>query len=188
MIFRCFRVCGVCCAGKTGFDGVKWHWFLLLMLLCLPLAIWLSLILTVLAVSAWILYCLWAWLGWTSSSQAVSLCKRGSGAPDLPQALLWKSSWESNCLLVWVYGEWVCGGNTGASAWPQGILVDQKDCLSLCGWVFCPPSLWGSLLSQVLGKGVGLDTYLWAWLWKTSWKSSCLWVWEGVWTTGSVSS
>jgi hypothetical protein len=28
--------------GEMGSDDAKWHWFLLLMFLCLPLTIWLS--------------------------------------------------------------------------------------------------------------------------------------------------
>jgi hypothetical protein len=39
--------------GELGSDGAKWHWFLLLIFLSLPLAIWLSLVLTGFAVSDW---------------------------------------------------------------------------------------------------------------------------------------
>jgi hypothetical protein len=36
--------------GELGSYGVEWDWFLLLMFLCLPFTIWLSLVLTGLAV------------------------------------------------------------------------------------------------------------------------------------------
>jgi hypothetical protein len=39
--------------GELGSNGAKWHWYLLLMFLSLPLAIWLSLLLTALVVSDW---------------------------------------------------------------------------------------------------------------------------------------
>ena len=42
---------GLAVVGELSFDVTKWHWFLLLMFLHLPLAIWLSLVLIVLAVS-----------------------------------------------------------------------------------------------------------------------------------------
>lgn len=39
--------------GELGFDGAKVYWLLLLMVLCLPLTIWLFLVLTDLGVSVW---------------------------------------------------------------------------------------------------------------------------------------
>ena len=40
-------------AGELGPDGAKLYWLLLLMLLCLPLIIWLSVVLSDLGVSNW---------------------------------------------------------------------------------------------------------------------------------------
>ena len=42
---------GLIVVGEHGLDGTKWSWFLLLIFLCLPLASWLFLVLTGLAVS-----------------------------------------------------------------------------------------------------------------------------------------
>ena len=46
---------GLAVVGELSYDGINWHWFLLLMFLWLPLTIWLSQVLTALDVSEWIL-------------------------------------------------------------------------------------------------------------------------------------
>ena len=53
MLFWCVVVSGTCRSGRTGSDGAKWHWFLLLMFLHLPLITWLSLVLNGFAISTW---------------------------------------------------------------------------------------------------------------------------------------
>ena len=51
---------GLAIVGELGSDVAKKPWFLLVRLLCLPLATWFSLVLVVLAVSDWSLSLLWA--------------------------------------------------------------------------------------------------------------------------------
>ena len=74
---------GLAVVGHLGYDDSNWHWFLLLMFLCLPLDIWLSLMLTDLVISNWKLVLLWAWLWWNSLSESASWNGVGSGAPNL---------------------------------------------------------------------------------------------------------
>lgn len=69
--------------GEFGSDVAKYHLLLLLMFLSLPLPIWLSLMLTGLAISDWSLSLLWAWLCWVSLVQSVFGYRSGSGEPDL---------------------------------------------------------------------------------------------------------
>jgi hypothetical protein len=49
---------GLAMVGVLGSDDAEWSWFLLVRILHLPFAIWLSLVLDVLAVSGWSLFLL----------------------------------------------------------------------------------------------------------------------------------
>ena len=51
---------GLAVVGELGSDVAMRPWFLLVVLLCLPFAIWLSLVLVGIVVSGWSLFLLWA--------------------------------------------------------------------------------------------------------------------------------
>jgi hypothetical protein len=152
--------------GELDSDFAKWHWFLLLTFFGLPLTLWLSLVLTGLAISDCSLFLLWAWLCWASLGQAVSGCGRGSGTPDL---WFWcsRTSWsqaDSGCGQV--------GGDARLQNMVLGTFENQKESVSLARLeVLSPVGPGNSQLGQVLG------IHLWSWSCHNSWGSSCLWVW-----------
>jgi hypothetical protein len=78
--------------GELGFNGAKWHWFLLLLFFHLPLTICVSQVLTGFTVSGRILFLLWACEPGCEEApghQAVFGCETGSEAVALAQAVLW---------------------------------------------------------------------------------------------------
>jgi hypothetical protein len=97
---------GLTVFGELGSDGAKWHWFLLLMFFCLPLSIWLSLVLTGLAFLT----------GACPSCEPVSLIMMD----------LLGSQGVSGC------GH---GGGTGVLDLPSDTVVYQKQGVSLAGQI-----------------------------------------------------
>jgi hypothetical protein len=101
--------------------------FLLLMFLCLPFSIWLSLLLNGLSISDWFLSLLWAWLWWTSSSKAVFGCGTESIVPDMWVYELGCEGSPGNQAVS------DCGRGSGLLDLPQTELCAQKEDVFLAG-------------------------------------------------------
>ena len=151
-------------------DGAKEPWFLLLMFLCLPPTIWLSLVLPALDISDWSLSFLWSWLC-QNSSESSCLCDPvilGScdpeilGVSELLGVKLTQRPWDP-CVTK-LLGSWdpwcfrVCGSeasfgccSTGCRVCAQGKpSTDWKHSDSLVrqgSWV--PGSCWSQLLPML---------------------------------------